>query len=101
MKLSSFLTFAAFGVKTILLKGKRPILGTIIVTDKCNLSCKHCSVNNLTGVIHPYAQIKREMEALYKMGCASCSSAAGKPFCGGMGSEASGNLLWKRNVWAS
>lgn len=61
MKLSSFLQFAAFGVKTILLHKKDPILGTIILTDKCNLHCKHCSVNNITGVIHPYRQIRREM----------------------------------------
>lgn len=39
MKLSSFFHFAAFGVKTILFKKKSAILGTIIVTDKCNLHC--------------------------------------------------------------
>ena len=53
MKLSSFLHFASFGVKTILLRKKEPILGTVIVTDKCNLHCKHCSVNNITAVVHP------------------------------------------------
>ena len=50
MKLSSFLHFASFGVKTILFRKKDPILGTIILTDKCNLKCKHCSVNNITAV---------------------------------------------------
>ena len=54
MKLSSFLHFASFGVKTILFRKKEPILGTVIVTDKCNLRCKHCSVNNITAVVHPY-----------------------------------------------
>ena len=54
MKLSSFLHFASFGVKTILFRKKEPILGTVIVTDKCNLHCKHCSVNNITAVVHPY-----------------------------------------------
>ena len=44
MKLSSFLHFAAFGVRTILLREKKPILGTVIVTDRCNLKCRHCSV---------------------------------------------------------
>ena len=33
MKPSSFLHFAAFGVKTILLRKKEPILGTVILTD--------------------------------------------------------------------
>lgn len=68
MKISSFIHFAKFGIKTILFKQKKPILGTVILTDKCNLSCKHCSVNNITSVIHPYKQVKFEMEKLYKLG---------------------------------
>ena len=59
--------FASFGLKTILLKKKNPILGTIIVTDKCNLKCKHCSVNNITAIVHPYSQMKNEMKILYDM----------------------------------
>lgn len=68
MKLSSFLHFAGFGIKTVLFRKKEPILGTVIVTDKCNLKCKHCSVNNITAVVHPYEQIRREMQQLYDMG---------------------------------
>lgn len=68
MKLSSFLYLAGFGLRAIILKEKRPILGTVILTDKCNLSCKHCSVNNITAVIHPYTQIQSEMRRLYDMG---------------------------------
>ena len=61
MKISSFVHFARFGIKTILFKKREPILGTIIVTDKCNLKCKHCSVNNIK-------QIRNEMRQLYDMG---------------------------------
>ena len=80
MKLSSFLHFAAFGVKTILLRKKDPILGTIILTDKCNLRCKHCSVNNLTAVVHPYAQIRQEMQQLYDMGIRILFFCGGETF---------------------
>lgn len=83
MKLSSFLHFAAFGLKTILLRKKTPILGTVIVTDKCNLHCKHCSVNNITAVVHPYRQLRQEMEQLYAMGVRILF------FCGGE------TFLWK------
>lgn len=58
-------------------------MGTIIVTDKCNLSCKHCSVNNITAVVHPYTQMKREMKELYDMGVRILF------FCGGE------TFLWK------
>lgn len=80
MKFSTFLHFASFGIKTILFKKKDPILGTIIVTDKCNLSCKHCSVNNITAVIHPYDAVKREMEQLYRMGIRILFFCGGETF---------------------
>lgn len=83
MKLSSFFHFAAFGVKTILFRKKEPIWGTVIVTDKCNLHCKHCSVNNISAVVHPYEQIRNEMQQLYDMGIRILF------FCGGE------TFLWK------
>ena len=83
MKLSSFLHFANFGIKTILFRKRSPILGTVIVTDKCNLHCKHCSVNNITAVVHPYRQIRKEMQQLYDMGVRILF------FCGGE------TFLWK------
>ena len=83
MKVSSFIHFAKFGIKTILFRKKEPILGTVIITDKCNLKCKHCSVNNITAVIHPYEQIRKEMNTLYDMGIRILF------FCGGE------TFLWK------
>lgn len=83
MKLSSFLYFANFGIRTVLSRKRNPILGTIIVTDKCNLKCKHCSVNNITAVVYPYRQIKAEMVKLYDMGVRILF------FCGGE------TFLWK------
>ena len=83
MKRSSFLYFAWFGLKTILFRKEKPVLGTVIVTDRCNLKCKHCSVNNITAVIHPYEQVKGEMRQLYNMGVRILF------FCGGE------TFLWK------
>ena len=80
MKLSSFFHFAAFGVKTILFRKKKPILGTVIITDKCNLSCKHCSVNNITAIIHPYEQIKKEMQQIFDMGVRILFFCGGETF---------------------
>ena len=80
MKLSSFAYFAWFGVRTILFRQKKPILGTVILTDKCNLHCRHCSVNNLTAVVHPYRQIRGEMQTLYDMGCRILFFCGGETF---------------------
>ncbi len=80
MKISSFMSLAGFGVRTVLFHKKDPILGTVIVTDKCNLKCKHCSVNNITAVIHPYAQIKGEMQQLFDMGIRILFFCGGETF---------------------
>ena len=80
MKLSSFFRFAGFGVSTILFRRKKPILGTVIVTDRCNLHCAHCSVNNITAVIHPYSQILGEMHQLYDMGVRILFFCGGETF---------------------
>ena len=80
MKVSSFIHFATFGIKTILFRNKLPILGTVIVTDKCNLHCKHCSVNNITALVHPYKQIKNEMQQLYDMGIRILFFCGGETF---------------------
>lgn len=80
MKLSSFVHFASFGIKTVLFRKKEPILGTVIVTDKCNLKCKHCSVNNITAVVHPYEKVKGEMQTLYDMGVRILFFCGGETF---------------------
>lgn len=80
MKISTFVRLATFGLKTIVFKKKDPILGTIIVTDKCNLHCKHCSVNNITAVVHPYSQIREEMRTLYEMGIRILFFCGGETF---------------------
>lgn len=80
MKFSTFTHFARFGIRTIVFKKKDPILGTIIVTDKCNIKCKHCSVNNITAIIHPYEQIHSEMCKLYDMGIRILFFCGGETF---------------------
>ena len=80
MKFSTFFRFAYFGIKTILFKKEDPILGTVIVTDRCNLHCKHCSVNNITAVMHPFAQIRQEMQVLYDMGVRILFFCGGETF---------------------
>lgn len=81
----AFLKFSIFGIKTILFHKKNPILGTIILTDMCNLHCKHCSVNNKQGNMYTYQNIKKEMNILYNMGIRILF------FCGGE------TFLWQCN----
>lgn len=83
MKKKDFLSLAAFGIRTIIFKEKRPILGTIILTDYCNLGCKHCAVNNINKRMYSYESIISEMENFYREGIRILF------FCGGE------TLLWE------
>ena len=80
MKLSAFAYLAWFGVRSILFRQKKPVLGTVILTDKCNLKCRHCSVNNISSKVHPYSQIRREMQTLYDLGCRILFFCGGETF---------------------
>jgi MoaA/NifB/PqqE/SkfB family radical SAM enzyme len=80
MKFSHLFRLTLFGLSTIIFKRKKPILGTIIVTEKCNLTCKHCAVNNMNGVIYPYRQIKQEMNILYQQGVRILFFCGGETF---------------------
>jgi len=80
LKPATLLKFSAFGLSTIIFRRRKPILGTIILTDKCNLSCQHCAVNNITSAIYPYTQIQQEMQQLYHMGIRILFFCGGETF---------------------
>ncbi|WP_105615737.1 radical SAM protein [Vallitalea okinawensis] len=83
MKINHFISLSWFGVKTILMRQKKAILGTIILTDQCNLNCQHCAVGNINKKIYSYEHIKEDMESLYSEGIRILF------FCGGE------TLLWQ------
>lgn len=85
LKIKDFISLSTFGIKTILFKMKKPILGTIILTDYCNLSCKHCAVNNINKVMYSYEEIMEEMHKFYAEGIRILF------FCGGE------TLAWQNN----
>lgn len=68
MRLNYLTRLLSFGINTLLFKKEDPILGTIIITDYCNLNCKHCAVNNINKIMHPYTEIVEEMERFHEKG---------------------------------
>lgn len=87
--------FSLFGLSTVLFKREKPILGTIIVTDKCNLACRHCAVNNLTGIMHPWDQLVDEMKTLYGMGIRILFLCGGETFLWTSGDKTLRDLVLK------
>jgi MoaA/NifB/PqqE/SkfB family radical SAM enzyme len=80
MKLDYLLKLSYFGITAVSFNWKNPIIGSIILTDKCNLSCSHCAVKNITAVVYPYHQIKAEMQKLYADGIRILFFYGGEPF---------------------
>lgn len=68
MKRFDYLKLLIIGVKKLILRDRTPVLGTIIITDFCNLHCKHCAVNNINKVMYSFNSIVEEMENLYREG---------------------------------
>lgn len=87
MKTSTLVGLSLRGITTILFRRKKPIIGSIIVTDKCNLSCKHCAVSNITSILYPYKQIRSDMDNLYRQGVRILLFYGGEPF------------LWEDGKW--
>ena len=75
-----FLFFAKFWAKAVFFKKKEPIIGSVILTDRCNLKCKHCSVYNITTIMHSYSQIIADMQTLYGKGVRILFLYGGEPF---------------------
>lgn len=70
----------AYGIRTKLLKQVSPFVGSIILTDRCNLACRHCAVANLQGTLYPLAAIRAEMTMLYQAGVRVLLFYGGEPF---------------------
>ncbi len=68
MRKRDLIKLVTFGFKSVITGSKKPVLGTIIVTDYCNLHCKHCSVNNINKKMYSYNDIISEMLSFYREG---------------------------------
>lgn len=60
---------------------KAPLQTVLFISDKCNLTCKHCCVyNNKNPHIKSYDEIREELEYSYKMGSRFVDFEGGEPF---------------------
>ena len=83
MKLRHYISLLFFGISTIIFRRKKAILGTLILTDECNLNCSHCAVNNITRRHISWEDALSELQAFYREGIRILF------FCGGE------TFLWK------
>ena len=67
--------------KAAVLGKHSPLQSVIFISDRCNLSCKHCSVYNHTAPIDKtFDQIRSELEYCYSLGSRFVDFEGGEPF---------------------
>ena len=69
-----------FGLTTVLLRRTDPIVGSLIVTDRCNLACAHCAVANLRRVNYPFDRLRADLQGMYDQGVRILFLYGGEPF---------------------
>lgn len=74
-----FLRLAGRGLQTLVWQHTRPLIGSVILTDRCNLHCRHCAVSNLVSQDYPFEQIQADLQALFDRGCRILFLYGGEP----------------------
>ena len=81
MKLSQLLYLPLWWFRAKFLGRKQPLQSVIFISDRCNLSCKHCSVyNHKAPLSKSYEQVKEELEYCYSLGSRFVDFEGGEPF---------------------
>jgi MoaA/NifB/PqqE/SkfB family radical SAM enzyme len=66
--------------KAKFLGSQKPLQTVLFISDKCNLTCKHCTVYQLKNPhIKTYEQVKEELEYSYRLGSRFVDFEGGEP----------------------
>ena len=80
MRSAVWAKLAWFGATTALGRRRDPIIGSLILTDRCNLACKHCAVANIRRIDYPMSSLLADMESMYAQGVRILFLYGGEPF---------------------
>jgi MoaA/NifB/PqqE/SkfB family radical SAM enzyme len=69
-----------WGFQYKMMRRRIPLSGSIILTDKCNLDCRHCIVSNLGYRVLGFQDVRRDLDTLYNTGARILVITGGEPF---------------------
>ena len=74
-------TYCAFWwFRATFLGRRKPLQSVVFISDRCNLSCKHCTVYNHKNPLNKsFAQIREELEYCYSLGSRFVDFEGGEP----------------------
>lgn len=81
MKLNQFIYLGWWWFRAKFFGRKAPLQSVLFISDRCNLSCRHCSVyNHNDPVSKTFEQIKEELEYCHSLGSRFVDFEGGEPF---------------------
>lgn len=81
MFVKQFIYCGWWWLTSVIFRAHKPLQSVIFISDKCNLSCRHCSVyNHQDPVSKTYDQIKEELVYCYGLGSRFIDFEGGEPF---------------------
>ncbi|RQW86858.1 MAG: radical SAM protein [Geobacter sp.] len=78
--LAKYLYYLKWGFRTLVHKEKIPLNSSIILTDECNLDCRHCIVSNLGYSRQSLYEVEKDIRVLYETGARVLVITGGEPF---------------------
>ncbi|MGL4208805.1 MAG: radical SAM protein [Candidatus Adiutrix sp.] len=80
--------------KARFLKAKNPLQTVLFISDKCNLTCRHCNIYSKSNpIIKTYETIKEELEYAYGLGSRFVDFEGGEPLLWADGSYTLNSLF--------
>ncbi len=79
--IGQFIYLAWWWFRAVFFRRHKPLQSVVFISDRCNLSCKHCNVyNHLAPVDKTFGQIREELEYCYSLGSRFVDFEGGEPF---------------------
>ena len=72
--------YVNWAIRNFILKEKTPLNCSLVLTDECNLYCKHCTVAHLGYPQRTLNDIRKDLEILYATGARVLVITGGEPF---------------------
>jgi len=64
----------------VLLRRQVPLVLGLVITDRCNLACRHCRVANVARRDMPFALVEQKLDAFHARGVRELAIEGGEPF---------------------
>jgi len=77
---AKYLYYLKWGFRTLVQKEKIPLNSSLILTDECNLDCRHCIVSNLGYPRQSLDEVEQDIRVLYETGARVLVITGGEPF---------------------